>query len=80
MLEIKSSDRLEGNIGPRGALRYGNSVFLCMSTSLGAGGEGGGTMGMPPSRVEEYCREAGFGSVSRVGIEDPMNILYEIRV
>lgn len=80
MLEINSADRLEDNFGARGAMRYGNSVFHCMSTSLGAGGEGLGTMGMPPSRVEEYCREAGFGSVSRVGVEDPMNVLYEIRL
>ncbi len=80
MMETKSSDRLAGDFGSRGAPRYGSSVFHRMSTSPGAGGEGLGTMGMPPSRVEEYCREAGFGSVSRVGAEDPMNILYEIRL
>lgn len=80
MLEIKCSDKLQDNFGHHGAQRYGNSIFHCMSTSLGAGGKGLGTMGMPQTVIEEYCREAGFSDVARVDIDDKMNSLYAIRV
>jgi hypothetical protein len=34
---------------------------------------------MPPARVHELCREAGFGSVRQLELGDPFNSLYEIR-
>ena len=79
MLEINSSDKLEENIGPLGALFYSVSVMYCMTTSLAQGGEGLGTCGMPESRVREFCEEAGFSSVRRLPLENPFNILYEIK-
>lgn len=79
MLEINSSDKLEENIGPMGALLYSISVMYCMTTSLAQGGEGLGTCGMPEPRVREFCREAGFSSVRRLPLDDAFNAVYEIK-
>ncbi|MFQ5933834.1 MAG: methyltransferase [Dehalococcoidia bacterium] len=79
LLDINCSDKLEDNAGPLGAMFYGVSILYCMTTSLAGGGEGLGTMGLPPSKVEELCAEAGFGSVRQLPLENPFNILYEIK-
>jgi 2-polyprenyl-3-methyl-5-hydroxy-6-metoxy-1,4-benzoquinol methylase len=79
LLEIRCSDKLEENAGPIGAILYGTSVMYCTPTSLANGGEGLGTMGMPESRVREFCSKAGFSSVRRLPIENPFNVLYEIK-
>ncbi|MBI2170976.1 MAG: methyltransferase domain-containing protein [Chloroflexi bacterium] len=79
LLDINCSDKLEENIGPLGAVFHGVSLFYCMTTSLAEHGEGLGTMGLPPSKVDELCKEAGFGSVRRLPLENPFNILYEVR-
>jgi 2-polyprenyl-3-methyl-5-hydroxy-6-metoxy-1,4-benzoquinol methylase len=78
-LEANCSENLEENAGPLGAMRYGFSVLYCMTTSLAAGGEGLGAMGLPEPIMRELCAEAGFASMRRVPIEDPFNALYEIR-
>jgi 2-polyprenyl-3-methyl-5-hydroxy-6-metoxy-1,4-benzoquinol methylase len=77
-LEINSSDKLEENIGPIGALFYSCSVLYCMTTSLAHHGEGLGTVGIPESKMRELSAEAGFSNVRRVPLENPFNILYEI--
>jgi 2-polyprenyl-3-methyl-5-hydroxy-6-metoxy-1,4-benzoquinol methylase len=79
MLEINCADRHEDNVGPLAAMFYGFSVFYCMTTSLASGGAGLGTCGMPEAKVRELCTEAGFGSVTRLPIENPFNVLYEAR-
>jgi 2-polyprenyl-3-methyl-5-hydroxy-6-metoxy-1,4-benzoquinol methylase len=79
MLEINCKDKLEDNIGPLGAFFYSMSVLYCMTTSLAAGGEGLGTAGLPESKVREFCKEAGFRTVHRLPIENPFNVLYEIK-
>jgi 2-polyprenyl-3-methyl-5-hydroxy-6-metoxy-1,4-benzoquinol methylase len=78
-LEINSSPHAEENVGPLSALQYGSSVLYCMTTSLAHGGEGLGTLGLPEPRVRELSALAGFGSVRRLPLENPFNILYEIR-
>jgi 2-polyprenyl-3-methyl-5-hydroxy-6-metoxy-1,4-benzoquinol methylase len=78
MLEINTADDPHDNVGPAATMFYGASVFYCMTTSLAHGGEGLGTHGMPEVRVRELCREAGFGNVRRIPIEDPFDNLYEI--
>jgi SAM-dependent methyltransferase len=78
-LEINCSDKLEENIHPIGALFYGFSVLLCLTQSLAENGEGLGTMGLPESKLREFCKEAGFGRVRRVPMDNPFNSLYEIR-
>lgn len=79
LLEINSSDKLEENVGPLGALFYSISVLYCMTTSLANNGEGLGTCGLPPSKVKELCEEAGFRSVRQLPLENPFNILYEVK-
>jgi 2-polyprenyl-3-methyl-5-hydroxy-6-metoxy-1,4-benzoquinol methylase len=76
--EINCQDRLEQNIGPLGAVKLGASVLYCMTTSLANGGVGLGTIGLPESRLREYCREAGFESVRRIW-ENPFRVVYEVR-
>jgi SAM-dependent methyltransferase len=79
LLEINSSEKLEENVGPIGTMLYGTSVLYCTPTSLANGGEGLGTMGLPEPKVRDLCASAGFGSVRRLPIENPFNILYEVR-
>ena len=62
-----------------GAVLYGTSVLYNLPVSRAHGGEGLGTMGLPPSTVHALCDEAGFSSVRRLPIENPFNILYEVK-
>ncbi len=79
LLEMNCSDKLEENVGPVAAILYSTSVLYCTPTSLANGGEGLGTMGLPESKVREFCAQAGFSSVSRVPTYNPFNILYEVK-
>jgi 2-polyprenyl-3-methyl-5-hydroxy-6-metoxy-1,4-benzoquinol methylase len=78
-LEINSSGKLEENVGPLGSFFYGVSVLYCMTTSLAGHGEGLGTVGLPPPKVQEICLEAGFSSVRRLPIENPFNNVFEVK-
>jgi SAM-dependent methyltransferase len=78
-VEINCADTLAGNLNPLGALFYGVSVLFCLSYSLAAGGPGLGALGLPEPRLAELCAAAGFATVHRVPIDDPMNALYEVR-
>jgi len=79
LLEINTKDKLEDNIGPFGTLFYGWSIMYCMTVSIGDGGEGLGTAGLPESKVKEYCTRAGFKYVKKIDLENPFNSLYEIK-
>ena len=78
-LDVNASPNVEDNAGPLGTTFYGFSVLYCMTTSLAQGGAGLGTCGFHEARVNEYCNEAGFSSVRRVPLENPLNNLYEVR-
>jgi SAM-dependent methyltransferase len=78
MLEMNSADDPDENTGPLATLLYGVSVLYCMTTSLAHGGEGLGTCGLPEVRVRELCRRAGFGSIERIDLRDPLNSLYVV--
>jgi SAM-dependent methyltransferase len=78
-LEVNCQDSLEQNTGPLGALFYSCSTLLCMTLSLAEGGAGLGTMGLPESRLRALAQEAGFETVRRLPLENPFNILYEIK-
>jgi SAM-dependent methyltransferase len=77
-LDINASHRLQDNAGPLGAYFYGVSVLFCMTTSLAEGGAGLGTCGFNEHTARRLCEEAGFGTVRRVEMDNPFNILYEI--
>jgi 2-polyprenyl-3-methyl-5-hydroxy-6-metoxy-1,4-benzoquinol methylase len=79
LLEVNSADDPVENVGPLATLMYGCSLLYCMTTSLAHGGHGLGTCGLPPARVNELCRQAGFSTAQRLPIEDPFNALYEVR-
>jgi hypothetical protein len=36
-------------------------------------------MRLPESRLQALAREAGFGTVRRLALENPFNVLYEIK-
>jgi SAM-dependent methyltransferase len=78
-LDMNASHRPEENTGPIATMLYGCSIHYCMTTSLAHGGAGLGTCGFNPHVVDEMCRDAGFGSVRRVDMENPFNHLYEIQ-
>ena len=50
-----------------------------MTSSLAHGGAGLGTLGFNEQTAREMCQEAGFSAVRRIPLENPFNILYEIR-
>jgi 2-polyprenyl-3-methyl-5-hydroxy-6-metoxy-1,4-benzoquinol methylase len=78
MLEMNSADDPDDNVGPLATLLYGVSIVYCMTTSLAHGGAGLGTCGLPPARVQELCRQAGFADVQRLELHDPFNALYVV--
>ncbi len=79
-LDINCSDKLEQNVGTLGALLYGVSVLYCMTTSLAEGGAGLGTMGLPPTKMDELGRAAGFRAVRKLPLDNPFNNLYHLAV
>lgn len=79
LMDIDCTDDPADNSGPLAVFKLGASLHFCMTTSLAQGGEGLGTVGLPESRVREFCTAAGFASVRRLPIQHPLNALYEIR-
>lgn len=79
LMDIDCTDDPADNTGPLAVFKLGASLHFCMTTSLAQGGEGLGTVGLPESRVREFCSVAGFSSVRRLAIQNPLNALYEIR-
>ena len=79
LLDINCADDPADNEGPLAALFYGFSVTYCMTTSLANGGAGLGTCGLPPAKAKELCEEAGFSAVDQLPLENPFNILYDVR-
>jgi 2-polyprenyl-3-methyl-5-hydroxy-6-metoxy-1,4-benzoquinol methylase len=75
--DIKCPDNWEENVGPLASLRYGYSLFYCMSTSLANGGPGLGTVGLPESKMVALCKEAGFASARLVPLEQTPYNLFE---
>ncbi len=78
-VDINCSDKLQENLGPKGAFFHGCSVLLCMTMSLAEHGEGLGTLGLHEAKLRALCAQAGFGVVRQVPIDNPFNNLYEIR-
>jgi SAM-dependent methyltransferase len=79
MLELRCADNPSDNTGPIGTLLYGISILYCMTTSLADGGAGLGTCGCPPEVIRALCGEAGFSDVCQLPVENPVNVLYQIR-
>ncbi len=78
--EIRSSGTWsQDRRNPILAMFYGYSVASCMSSALSEpGGAGLGTLGLPPSGVEDLCRAAGFQHVVLHDLDDPANLYYGV--
>ena len=79
LMDVDCTDDPADNEGPLAVFKLGASLHFCMTSSLGQGGMGLGTVGLPESKVKDFSSEAGFSSVRRLPIEHPLNALYEIR-
>jgi SAM-dependent methyltransferase len=79
--EIRAGETWQDNLAhPVAAMLYGNSVASCLPSGLSEpGGAGLGTLGLPPSRLERMCREAGFSRFQVHDVGDPANLYYEVR-
>ncbi len=80
--DIKGRGDLEANRKiPLLPYMYAMSVFYCMSSALSEpGGEGLGTLGLHPQKLEEMARSGGFTRFVRHEVElDKTNWYYEIR-
>jgi 2-polyprenyl-3-methyl-5-hydroxy-6-metoxy-1,4-benzoquinol methylase len=78
VMEPKVSDRLEENTSPRSQLRYGLSVFHCLTQSLAGGGAGLGTC-MGEGQARALAAAAGFGHFTVLPIEDADHAFYHLR-
>src|SRR5581483_2750711 len=77
-LDIKCAERPEHRTHPMDTLRYGFSLLYCLTTALGNGGEGLGTLGLPESRMRALCAEAGFRELGVAPLDDRFHTLYEV--
>ncbi len=79
--EIRAGETWQDNLAhPVAAMLYGNSVASCLPSGLSEpGGAGLGTLGLPPSRLEQLCRDAGFSRFRLHDAGDPANLYYEVR-
>jgi SAM-dependent methyltransferase len=79
--EIRAGETWQDNLThPVAAMLYGNSVASCLPSGLSEpGGAGLGTLGLPPSRLEKLCRDAGFSRFQVHDVGDPANLYYEVR-
>jgi 2-polyprenyl-3-methyl-5-hydroxy-6-metoxy-1,4-benzoquinol methylase len=79
LVEINCGETVEANAGPAGAILYATSLLFCTPTSIAAGADALGAMGLPESRVRALCSEAGLRTVHRLPVENTFNAVYEVR-
>jgi 2-polyprenyl-3-methyl-5-hydroxy-6-metoxy-1,4-benzoquinol methylase len=79
--DIRCADRFEENqANPMLAMMYGFSITGCLaSSSSAADGAALGTLGLPPSAIEELSKGAGFTRFTPHDFEEPANLYYEVR-
>lgn len=76
--EADASDRLENNLTPVGRTLYAASTMHCMAVSLAQNGDGLGVV-VGEDRAREMASAAGFGSFSRLPVENPYHQIFELR-
>jgi 2-polyprenyl-3-methyl-5-hydroxy-6-metoxy-1,4-benzoquinol methylase len=79
--EIRAGETWQDNLAhPVAAMLYGMSVTTCLPSGLSEpGGAGLGNLGLPPTRLEKLCRDAGFTQFTIHDAGDPANLYYEVR-
>lgn len=78
---IRVGETWQDNLAyPVAAMFFGSSVAGCLPSGLSEpGGAGLGTLGLPPTRLEALCRDAGFSRFRLHDAGDPANLNNEIR-
>ena len=51
-----------------------------MTTAMGQGGDGMGTVGLSQSVLNDLCESVGFTKVNKIPIRHPLNSLFEIQI
>jgi hypothetical protein len=79
--EIRAGETWQDNLThPVVAMLYGGSVASCLPSGLSEpDGAGLGTLGLPPSRLEALCRDAGFQRFTLHDAGDPANLYYQVQ-
>ena len=79
--DIRSSPHWSDNLkNPMLAMMYGTSVGSCLQSAMSADDALGlGTLGLNPEVARSMTAEAGFGRFSRLEVDDPTNLYYEVR-
>jgi SAM-dependent methyltransferase len=79
MGEFRFASDLAGNLNhPMGVFGYSASTLYCMTTSLSQNGAGIGAV-MGEKKARELVEQAGFTQFKVLPIDNPIQVLYEIR-
>lgn len=79
VMEPRAEPRLEDELTARRAALHGIGLLHCTTQSLAAGGPGLGPA-WGPDRAEALLSDAGFGSISRLPIDNPFSLFFAARV
>lgn len=79
--DIRCADRFEDNeANPMLAMMYGFSITGCLASSTSTeGGAALGTLGLPPSAIEQLTADAGFTRFTQHDFDEPANLYYEVQ-
>ena len=76
LMDVACEEDPADNEGPMAVFKFSASLHYCMTTAMANGGDGLGTCGLPASKVDEMCRQAGFSATRQVPIDHPFNSLF----
>jgi hypothetical protein len=77
IMEDRLSAELNRNITPAGRVAYGASTLACLHDSMANDGLGLGTAS--EEDVRSLARQAGFGTVRILPLDDPNVALYQLK-
>ena len=80
LMDIEATDDPMDNEGPLTLFKLGMSLHFCMTTAMGQGGDGMGTVGLSQSVLNDLCESVGFTKVNKIPIRHPLNSLFEIQI
>lgn len=78
LVEPGAADRVEDNFTPTGRLFYAASALVCTPNALAQEGYALGALAGEQT-LREIAAEAGFGTVNRLSVDAPFNLLLELR-
>ena len=75
--EYESEDDPAENTGAIATTMYGFSITYCVPSTLAAGGDALGTLGLPKGELAKLCAKAGFEEPSKIPTGHPLIALYQ---